>query len=83
MATAPKLVPVSARERPPRPTHPSTEELGAKLSPDLREFVDRVIVPALLREYLAEQKSGNCVAVTPRVVAHSEPHARLSAEGVD
>lgn len=29
---------------------PSTEELGAKLNPELRDWVDRVIVPALLRE---------------------------------
>lgn len=61
---------------------PSTEELGAKLSPELREFVDRVIVPALLREYLAEKRRENCVAAMPHTVADSEPDVRLSAEGV-
>ena len=30
----------------------STQQLGAKLSPEIREWVDRVIVPALMRECL-------------------------------
>lgn len=56
------------------------DHLGEKLSPDLREFVDRVIVPALLREYLAEKKAENPVAASPRSVANSA--RRLSAEGI-
>jgi len=56
------------------------DRLGARLSPDLREFVDRVIVPALLREYLAEKKAENPIAATPQSVADSA--RRLSAEGI-
>ena len=57
------------------------DRLGAKLSPDLRAFVDRVIIPALLREYLAEKReTGNCFAIPS--VANSEPDKRLSAEGI-
>jgi hypothetical protein len=61
---------------------PSTEELGAKLSPEMREWVDRVIVPALLREYLAEKKAGNCLANPAGAMAQSQTTDRLSAEGV-
>jgi len=31
------------------------QRLGAKLDPALRAWADRVIIPALAREYLAEQ----------------------------
>jgi hypothetical protein len=30
------------------------EKLGAKLDPGLREWADRVIIPALAREFLAD-----------------------------
>jgi hypothetical protein len=58
----------------------STQELGAKLSPDLREWVDRVIVPALLREYLGEETVGNCLAKSGEAVRHSETDALSSEE---
>jgi len=58
----------------------STQELGAKLSPDVREWVDRVIVPALMREYLAEETARNCLAKFAEPVRHSEPDALSSEE---
>lgn len=57
----------------------STQELGAKLRPELREWVDRVIVPALLREYTAEKRTGNCLAKSAEAVRQFEPDA-LSCE---
>jgi hypothetical protein len=53
-----------------------SKALGEKLPPALRAFVEEVIVPALVREYVAEQKnlaSGNCgVAKSPASVSFCE-----------
>lgn len=57
------------------------QRLGAKLDPALKGWIDRVIVPALVREYIAE-KAGNCLANPARAVAQSDTTDRLSAEGV-
>ncbi len=54
------------------------QRLGAKLDPALREWADRVIIPALAREYLAEQDAKRIAEVAPPV-AQSEPKSRLSA----
>jgi hypothetical protein len=43
MATSTKLVPM--RNRPAK---------ASPLTPELREFIDRAIVPALVKKYLAE-----------------------------
>ena len=43
MTTAPKIV--------------SMPQPGEKLRPELREFLDAVVVPALLKKYLAENNS--------------------------
>jgi hypothetical protein len=43
MATAPKLV--TMRPRPPAKHSP--------LTPELKDFIDRAIVPALVKQYLA------------------------------
>lgn len=42
-----------------------------KLSPALIEFIDEVIVPALVREYLAEKKVSNVLASRNSGVADS------------
>lgn len=34
-----------------------SSQVGAGLSRELREWIDRVIVPALVREYVSEKKS--------------------------
>jgi hypothetical protein len=48
MATASKLAPVRGKR-------PVTEmrSAGSPLTPELKEFADRVLVPILLKEYLA------------------------------
>jgi hypothetical protein len=49
MAIASKLAPVRGKR-------PVTEmrSAGSPLTPELKEFIDRAIVPALVRQYLAE-----------------------------
>jgi hypothetical protein len=38
--------------------------LGKRLDPDLKSWLDNVIIPALVREYLAEIKQQNRLAAT-------------------
>jgi hypothetical protein len=38
--------------------------LGKRLEPDLKSWLDNVIIPALVREYLAENKKQNRFATT-------------------
>jgi hypothetical protein len=45
MATAPKLVPIRSR---PAAAKPSA------LTPELKSFIDRVIVPILVKEFVAQ-----------------------------
>lgn len=56
------------------------EKLGAKLDPDLRGFIDRVIVPILVRDYLADHRKE--IASSPQLVSHSDASHMPSAEGV-
>jgi hypothetical protein len=55
------------------------QRLGAKLPPALRDFVDRVIVPALVREYVAEHGAGNHIANRSATVRQFPVNDRLSA----
>ena len=48
---------------------------GKEIPLALREFIDAVIVPALVREYLAEKKSTNILASSNCCVAHSAANA--------
>lgn len=52
MASAPKLVPI--RRKPAK--------LASPLTPELREFIDRAIVPALVKQYLSELDGENELA---------------------
>lgn len=54
------------------------QRLGAKLDPALREWADRVIIPALAREYHAEQEQKG-IAESLEPVAQFKPKMRLSA----
>ncbi len=53
---------------------------GAKLSPALKDWIDRVIVPALVKEFLDARREKPCVAF--RQMAHSAPSTSVSAEEV-
>jgi len=58
------------------------QKLGAKLDPWMRDFVDRVIVPALVREYIAENAEPNSLAEPARAVRQFPSKSRLLAEGI-
>jgi hypothetical protein len=57
------------------------EKLGARLDPALREWADKVIIPALAREYLAERDAKR-IAEVPQPVSEFtlkiEPSARVT-----
>jgi hypothetical protein len=53
--------------------------LGAKLDPALREWADRVIIPALTSEFLANQDSKQIAKDVPSV-AQFETKSRPSAK---
>jgi hypothetical protein len=55
---------------------------GAPLAPALKEFIDAVLVPALVKEYLADHARENRLALIPEGVTQSLPTHSASAEGV-
>ena len=70
MASATKLV--SMR---PRATKDSP------LTPELRDFIDRAIVPILVKEYLAAMEIEKELAVKPRRAAHSQRNTAATLRG--
>ena len=55
---------------------------GARLDPEVRSWIRNVIVPAMVREYLAEHGGAIVVAEPIVVVPKCKANARLSAEGI-
>jgi hypothetical protein len=55
---------------------------GSQLHPALKEFLDAVVIPALVKAYLLESCSENRVAIVTSDVPHSPSKEPLSAEGV-
>jgi hypothetical protein len=54
MATASKLAPVRGKNESKRPVaEMRAKSAGSPLTPEMKEFADRVLVPVLLKEYLA------------------------------
>jgi hypothetical protein len=47
-----------------RGTSARSAKLGKRLDPDLKSWLDNVIIPALVREYLAEIRQQNRLATT-------------------
>jgi hypothetical protein len=58
------------------------DRLGTKIKPAVRSWIDNVIVPSLVEEWLAREKSMKCLAETPRGVAQFDRSKMLSAEEV-
>jgi hypothetical protein len=58
------------------------DRLGAKIKPALRSWIDNVIVPSLVDEWLAREKSAKCPTETPRGVVQFDRSKMLSAEEV-
>jgi len=42
------------------------------LTPELKEFIDRVVVPALVDKYIAEMEIEKKLAIEPPRAAHSQ-----------
>ena len=59
---------------------------NSALSPELKEFIDRVVVPNLIKEFLALEGSAkeriNGLAPMPVFEVECAPISRPSAEGV-
>jgi hypothetical protein len=53
---------------------------GAKLDPALKEFLDEVLIPALVQKFLTDR--GNPLALIREDVRQSAVKASASAEGV-
>jgi hypothetical protein len=55
---------------------------GSQLDPVLKEFLDVVVIPALVKAYLLENGSEDRLAIMPNDVRHSDSKDSTSAEGV-
>ncbi len=51
------------------------------LSPELKSWIDGVIVPALLKEYMAELERDESACSKPKPVKHSTPIPVSAEEG--
>ena len=58
------------------------ELLGARIDPDLRDFIDRVIIPVLVRDYIAKHQTGIHIAEPFTTVPQCETSKGLSAERI-
>jgi hypothetical protein len=47
------------------------QKVDARLDPDLRDFIDRAIVPILVKKYLAGIAAENDLADEPRLAQYS------------
>jgi hypothetical protein len=56
--------------------------LGARLDPEVRSWIENVIVPAMVREFIADQRTAIGVAGPIAAVPQCKAHVRLSAEGI-
>jgi len=55
---------------------------GARLDPEVRSWITNVLVPAMVREYIAEHGGSNSVATPIAAVPQCNANGRLSAEGI-
>ena len=54
---------------------------NSELSPELKGWIDGVIVPSLVREYLSSIESKKLACSKEEVVAECLPESRVSSEG--
>lgn len=59
-----------------------TKRASTQLDPALKEFLDAVVIPALVKEYLSEHERENRLALVPQGVTKSVATHSASAEGV-
>jgi hypothetical protein len=55
---------------------------GAQIDPALKEFLDAVMIPALVKEYISEQERENRLALVPEGMTQFAAKHSASAEGV-
>ena len=53
----------------------------SRLDPALKEFLDAVVIPALVKAYLLEGGGEIGLAIVPNDVKHSDPESSLTIEG--
>jgi hypothetical protein len=58
------------------------ERLGARIKPGVRSWIDNVIVPSLVKEWLACEELAKCPTKAPRGVIQFGRSKMLSAEEV-
>ena len=58
------------------------QKLGTGLDAEVRSWIDHVIVPAMVDEWLSEHERANGVAVPIHAVSQSERNSSPSAEGI-
>jgi hypothetical protein len=58
------------------------KQAGAKLDPALKEFLDVVVIPALVKAYLKEGEAEKRLVIVPNNVRQSGSEASLPIEGV-
>jgi hypothetical protein len=58
------------------------DRLGAKIDPAVRDWIDNVIVPSLVEEWLAREESAKRPQEVPRGVVQFDRRRMLSAEEV-
>ena len=58
------------------------DRTGARLDPEVRSWIQNVIVPAMVREFIAEHDTPNTLAESTAAMPQCEANGRLSAEGI-
>lgn len=62
-------------------TMPKLANVPPRLEPALKEFLDAVVIPALVKEYLEEHR-GHRLVIIPDGVSKSVAKVSASAEGI-
>jgi len=55
---------------------------GSQLHPALKDFLDVVVIPALVKAYLVENSGENRLALVPNDVQHSPSGESVSSERI-
>ncbi len=56
------------------------DKIQSVLAPELREFIDRVVVPILVRDFLKSHAQTNALAIVPDDKVESVPFHTVPAE---
>lgn len=60
----------------------SMPQPGEKLRPELREFLDAVVVPALVKKWLAENNSESAPAISVEAVDGRVPYSEITRASI-